>query len=176
MGFLRSNSRESKNDRPQLNLPRTKIDYGLEILAALGVALSLYNLLVAYPTLPASIPVHFNFKGEVDSWGGKETVWILGVGSVVLFGTLTLVSRIPHLYNYPWEITAENATRQYRLARTFITLLKTEIAWLFAFILGETIKVALGESNQLQPTILYLYLAMITASVVGYFVLSYRAR
>ena len=176
MRFFRSNSSSAKGDRPQLKIPRTRWDYALEILAAVGVFLGLYDLTVNYSKLPAAIPTHFNFKGEVDSWGGKETILILGVGIVVLYGTLTLVSRIPHLYNYPWEITEENAPRQYRMARTFITLLKAEIVWLFAGIIGETIKVALGQSNQMQPTSLFFYLGLITASVIGYFILSYRAR
>ncbi len=176
MGYLRTNSSASKSNRPRLKVPRTRLDYALEILAAIGMFLGLYDLAANYAALPASIPTHFNFKGEVDSWGGKETILILGVGIVVLYGILTFVSRIPHLYNYPWEITEENAARQYRLARTFITMLKTEIVWLFAGIIGETVRVALGQSNQMQPTSLLFYLGLITASVVGYFVLSYRAR
>lgn len=176
MGFLRSNSSAAKGDRPELKVPRTRLDYALEILAAVGMFLGLYDLAANYSKLPASIPTHFNFKGVVDSWGGKETILILGVGIVVLYGTLTLVNRIPHLYNYPWEITEENAPRQYRLARTFITLLKAEIVWLFAAIIGETIKVALGQSNQMQPTSLFFFLGLLATTVVGYFILSYRAR
>ncbi|MBK7091140.1 MAG: DUF1648 domain-containing protein [bacterium] len=176
MGFLKNNSGASKIDRPKIEVPRTRIDYALEILAAIGVFLGLYELLVNYSALPASIPTHFNFKGEVDSWGSKETILILGAGIIVVHVVLTFVSRIPNMYNFPWEITKENAPRQYRLARTFITLLKTEIVWLFAAIVSETVKVALGQSNQMQPSNLYLFLGLITTSVVGYFIVSYRAR
>lgn len=176
MGFLRYNSSAIKSTRPKLDLPRTRLDYALELLAAVGVFLGLYDLAINYEKLPASIPTHFNFKGEVDAWGGKETILILGAGIVVLYAVLTIVSRIPHTYNFPWEITEENAPRQYRLARTFITLLKTETVWLFAGIIGETVKVGLGQSNQMQPSSLFLFLGLITASVVGYFIVSYRAR
>lgn len=176
MGILRSLHRESREHRPRLTLPRTKLEYSLEVLSALGVVFGLYGLVAAYPTLPASIPVHFNFKGEVDSWSGKETIWFLGAGIIVLYGALTMVSRIPHLYNYPWDITEENAPRQYRLGRTFLTLLKTEIVWLLATIIVETVEVALGRSHLMQPASMIWFLAIITASVIGYFVLSYRAR
>ena len=176
MGFMRYNSGASKERPPKNNRSRTRLDYALEILAGVGVFLGLYELLVNYSALPASIPTHFNFKGEVDSWGGKETILFLGAGIIVLYGVLTYVSRIPNMYNFPWEITEENAPRQYRLARTFITLLKTETVWLFAAIISETVKVALGQSNQMQPTSLFLFIGLITASVVGIFIISYRAR
>lgn len=176
MGFMRNNSSASKSDLPRITVSRTRLDYALEILAAVGVFLGLYELAVNYSALPASIPTHFNFEGEVDSRGGKESILFLGAGIIVLYGILTFVSRIPHMYNFPWKITEENAPRQYRLARTFITLLKTEIVWLFAAIISETIKVALGQSNQMQPTSTFVFLGLITASVVGYFISSYRTR
>jgi uncharacterized membrane protein len=176
MSFGRFNSNDSKGNRPRLKLPRTSLETTLEILAVAGLTLGLYNLIASYSALPASIPVHFDFKGEVDSWGGKKTIWLLGGLLVVIYVSLTLVSRIPHLYNYPWEITEENAERQYRISRTFITLLKAEIVWLFAGMISEIVRVALGKANQMQPTNLYFYLALIAVSVIGYFWLSYRAR
>lgn len=32
---------------------------------------------IAWPHLGDRIPIHWNFKGEVDSWGGKGMIWLL---------------------------------------------------------------------------------------------------
>ncbi len=176
MAIWKLNNNSAKRDRPRLELSRSRLEYALEILSAVGLIIGLYSLLVSYETLPASIPVHYNLRGEVDSWGDKSTIWILGVIMIVVYGALTLTAKIPHLYNYPFSITAENAERQYRIARTFITLLKTEIVWLFAAIICGTMEVALGVSNQLHPLYSYFFLALIALTTAGYFVLSYRAR
>lgn len=176
MGYLENNSSRNKADRPKLTLPRTGLDWSIELLAATGLLLGLYHLMVNYPDLPQSIPTHFNFAGEADSWGDKATIWILGAGIIVLYSVLTFTSRIPHLYNYPFQITSENAERQYRIARTFITVLKAEVVWLFASIISGTIDVAFGKSGRLEPSMLFLFLGLILASIIVYFVFARRAR
>ena len=89
-------------------------------------------LLAYYWTaLPPVVPTHFGITGMPDAWGSK---WLellpLALGTV-LYGGLTIMGRYPHLFNYPWPITQENAPQHYQLARTLVTALKTEIMWLF---------------------------------------------
>ena len=48
-----------------------------------------------YSSLPATIPIHFNYKGEADGFGGKDSIF-LGpgiLGAVSLF-TFFLLSNI----------------------------------------------------------------------------------
>ena len=59
---------------------------------------------------------------------------------IALFGILTALARVPHAYNYPWPITAENAARQYRLARRFALAFALLIAIIF-------LHVALGAAG-----------------------------
>lgn len=51
-----------------------------------------------YPSLPATIPTHFNYKGEADGFGGKDSIFlgpgILGVVSLFIF---FLISNIKHI-------------------------------------------------------------------------------
>lgn len=176
MGLLKSNRLAAKNERPRLDIPRTRVDFAFEIIAVVGLLMGLLNLFLDFAKLPESIPTHFNFKGDVDSWGGRDSLWLLAGFLVVIYISMSLVARIPHLYNYPCKITDDNAERQYRLGRQFITLLKAEIVWLFTAIIRSTIDVAMGQSTGLQPTLMFLFLALILASTIGYFILSYRGR
>jgi len=44
-----------------------KTDWAILILIALGFALGIYY----YPSLPSRVPVHWNFKGEVNGYGSR---------------------------------------------------------------------------------------------------------
>jgi len=41
-----------------------------------------------YPELPETIPTHFNFKGEADGWGGRDSIF-LGPGIIAFAGLFT---------------------------------------------------------------------------------------
>ena len=41
--------------------------------------LSFIGTLILYPTLPARIPIHFNYQWEVDGYGSKSMALLLGV-------------------------------------------------------------------------------------------------
>lgn len=51
-----------------------------------------------YPSLPATIPTHFNMKGEADGFGGKDTIFL---GPAIMSGvglfTFFLLSNIKNL-------------------------------------------------------------------------------
>jgi uncharacterized membrane protein len=57
----------------------------------------LYTLSI-YASLPDSIPIHFNIKGEADRWGGKDSIWlttlIFPFISVIVYLLLTNISKI----------------------------------------------------------------------------------
>lgn len=104
---------------PPRGRPRRSYQTGITTVwlrrAALAITLATSVALVAgYSRLPEQIPTHFNFSGEADQWGPKSDIWILiaiftaiGVGMVVL-------SRVPHVFNYPSTITLDNAQAVYR--------------------------------------------------------------
>ncbi len=80
-------------------LSKTSItDRLLEILGVAGML-----LLVALPAfffnkLPDSIPVHFNITGEPDSYGSRNTIWMLPAIGFFLFLTIVFIPKI--LINY----------------------------------------------------------------------------
>ena len=58
------------------------------------LALCLFSFcvqLALYPSLPETVPIHWNAAGEVDGWAGKPAVLLLGLlpfGLTVLFAAL----------------------------------------------------------------------------------------
>lgn len=160
-------------DRPIIKLPLTGYEKILEILSGLGVLFCVIITVAAWRIIPAEIPTHFGGTGTPDSWGGKESLVLLPVGSIILYALLTVINKYPHTFNYPWRITEENAKRQYLNARYLLALLKTEIILVFAYIQLMTILVALGKARGLGSLFLPVFLVIIFGTIGVYF---YKAR
>jgi uncharacterized membrane protein len=158
-----------EGDRPVLHLPWQTSDRALEILAATGLALLLLGSILALLTLPPSIPVHFNLAGEADGWGSRSLVIALPGAALLLYVMLSLIARVPHWYNYPRQITAVNAERQYLLARRLVIGLKALLVWVFLAILAQTAQVALRPPALVGPWLNVLAIGGIAASVLWYF-------
>jgi uncharacterized membrane protein len=162
--------------RPVLQLPKSTLEIGLETAAALGMMTMLYVTITSWPRLPETIPHHFGASGKPDAWGGKWTLWLLPGISLVLYVGLNILSRFPHVYNYPWPITEKNAAAQYHLARTMLAALKAEIVLIFAYLQQQTIQVALGKAEGLGIAFLPIFLVIVFGTIGIYFVKAYQAR
>ena len=161
---------------PRIIIPVSPLE---RILDAAGAAFVLATFLLpafTYRSLPSVIPRHFGITGKPDAWGGPNLLFILPVVSLVLYASLTVMRRYPRLFNYPVRITEENAGRQYRLARKLISVLKTVITALFAWIEYRTIQTALGKSEGLGMVFLPVCLALIIGAIAVYFVEAFRSR
>lgn len=65
------------------------------LVALLAFVTDLAATLVLWPRLPDRVPVHWNFAGEVDGWGSRWEVLVLGPGLLLLiWALLALISRI----------------------------------------------------------------------------------
>lgn len=158
----------NSTQRPRLKIPISAAEVGLELLSLSGLAISALLLLKYYPHLPFSIPNHFGISGEADSWGSKSTLWYLLGTNVVLYGGLTISRGFPHYFNYPINITEQNARRQYQLAIWFLAVLKTELVGLFTYLEWQMLQVALGRSSGLSSWFLAAVLLVPLVSIVFY--------
>ena len=122
------------NKRPQIKLQLNQTDKILEIVGWVSVvgiwALTLTN----YSILPEIIPIHFNGAGKADGFGNKTHIFVLPIISTLLFIGLTILNKHPHIFNYPSQITKENAVDQYTNATRMIRVLKLVIVVLFGLI------------------------------------------
>lgn len=138
------------NARPILSIPRSVGEVLLEVAAAAGLVLMTGGLAASWGTIPERVPLHFGVTGTPDRWGSKGEMLILVAVTLALYIGLTFISRIPHHFNYPWQITETNAREQYRLSRLLITGLKAIVVWTFTSILWGSVKVAQGLSDGLD--------------------------
>ncbi|NOU92669.1 DUF1648 domain-containing protein [Paenibacillus sp. LMG 31456] len=153
--------------RPILSIPKTNIEVLHEVISIAVILTSIIYLCLEWSKLPAQVPIHFNVSGEVNGWGGKGTLFLLPILSIVVYIGLTILSRYPHSFNYLSEITEENAQRQYTNARLLVSWLKVEIISLFGFLSWKLTDIAEKKVND-AGIFLYVLLGIIVFTTIFY--------
>lgn len=123
----------ARTSRPKIRVPMTKADMLLEAIALLGLLVNIFIIVVFGIMLPENVPTHIGPSGGIDAYGSKWVLMgVLSIFPIFLYVLITLVSRYPHIFNYPMAITNDNAPRLYRLGKNLLRWFKVIIAWLFA--------------------------------------------
>ena len=100
------------------------LDWMLE-LASVFLVFTLISLpLYVIQGLPQEIPVHFNFLGEPNKYGNKQTLWVVVIIGFIIYLLVTILNFFPSIYNYPVTITDKNYEIQYKLASRMMRWLK----------------------------------------------------
>jgi uncharacterized membrane protein len=160
--------------RPKIKLTLTPIDKLFDTLCWLSLIILWGLTLWSYSKLPETIPVHFNGSGQVDSYGGKMTIFMLPIIGSLLFIFLTILNAFPHKFNYPRTITVDNAVKQYTNATRFMRYLKFVILIIFTLIAFKIYTVAMGEANGLGVWFLPLTFALIFIPVLYFIFKSFK--
>lgn len=153
-------------DRPKLKLELTFADKVLEVLGWLALIVVWIIPIINYPALPDIIPIHYNGLGEADGFGSKNYIWSLPIIATLLFVGLTLLNRIPHHFNYPKEITEENAEQQYYAATRLMRYIKFIIVVIFGMIVIPTVQFHEGNSSGLGAWFLPLSMALLFVPII----------
>ncbi len=159
-----------------MRLKKRPVDYAVEAVAILAIVATTSIIARSWGELPDLIPRHFDFAGNPDAWGRKSTLLFLPAVSMGLYIMLTVVSRAPHRFNYPWEITEQNAERQYRIALSMIQMLKAEVMMLFCYITWATIRSANLANMGLGSLFLPLVLGIVFTTIFIHVLAAARAR
>ena len=152
-------------DRPKVKLRLDKIDLTIEGINILGLLLIFGLILSSYQALPETVPSHYDLNGRPDAFSSKSIIWFLPTMALVLYLGLTVLSRFPHIYNYPYDITIYNAKRQYKNSAMMIRVLKTLIVFLLLYITYSKIRIGLGELGGLDPLFIPMTLILILGTV-----------
>lgn len=163
-------------ERPKIKPIQQPVDKVTEIAAfALLAGLWVYAINV-YAKMPQIVPTHFDLAGKADAYGDKDSLFAMPVIATVMFVLLSLVQRIPHLYNYPVEITPENAQRQYGMGVRLMRMLKIVIVLVFFFAEFYTTQAALGEGESIGPWLLPIIFGLIFIPTGYYLIKAVRSK
>ncbi len=82
------------------------------------VATAFAATLLAWPHLPARVPLHWNVRGEVDGWGPRAVLMAIGPGAVL--AVLAIFALLPALSPKRFEVES--------FARTYLRIMLAAIA------------------------------------------------
>ncbi|WP_062072733.1 DUF1648 domain-containing protein [Demequina sediminicola] len=130
--------------RPRLRVkvsPATRVARALTyVITAAGCAAGL----IAYPTLSETIPIHWNARGVEDGWGSPVSLLVIIALWLAIVAGIEVLSRKPHILNYPMDVTDANAPGLYRAAVDMLVWLNLELAILFASLVAQSYGFALS--------------------------------
>jgi len=79
--------------------------------AAAVILATLIGTLVAYPSLPGTVPIHWDAQGHVNGWGPKWSLFLYGPGMMLCM--VLLFSALPWLSPKKFEVDSFRATYLY---------------------------------------------------------------
>jgi uncharacterized membrane protein len=127
------------------------------------------------PPLPARIPTHFDAAGNINGWGGAQTLLLLPIVATCVIALLTVISFFPQTFSYPVSVTPDNRSRLEAIALSVMAWLKAELACLFLWIQYATIRSARAGRSELSAQLMVLAIAVIFATVAAHLVATVRA-
>lgn len=131
--------------RPRIEIEKDASDWVIEIVGFLFLAGLILIPLIYFYDLPDRIPSHYNASGEVDGFSSRNSLWMLPAIGLIMFVGMYVLTKYPHIYNYPTEITEENAERQYRGAIKLVRVLNTLTVGAFLYLSTNSILGAISE-------------------------------
>ena len=139
----------------------------LDIIGSTLLILLIVTTFMYWGKAPDIVPTHFNFKGEIDAYGSKNTLFILLPIVIIAYTGLAVLSKYPQVCNYCIEITPRNKEKQYSMASTFIKIINVEILAIFLYIQISTI-IAMNNSKSLSIVFLPISLLILFGSIGVY--------
>jgi uncharacterized membrane protein len=162
------------SERPRLKIELNQTDEIVELAGWLLIVILWGMSLYSYANLPDKIPTHFNFAGQPDKWGSRNTFFLLPVVGTLVFTGLTVLNKYPHVFNYPVKITNENALSQYTNATRMLRWLKLSLAIIWCLINLITYSVAKEKINRFSFGLLPIPLVLILVPTVYFTVKAKR--
>jgi uncharacterized membrane protein len=164
------------HQRPKLKLPLSRGDVLLEMLAISLLFICWVFAIYGFYILPDSIPVHFDMSGKVTRFGSKFNIFVMPLIATVLFIGMSILNKHPHVFNYPYPITPENAEKQYRSASRLIRWLKFMMVALFLFIDIVIIQASHYSTNIIPSWLFFFVLLLSFVPIAVYLISAQRSR
>src|SRR5262245_64936854 len=104
------------------------------MIAALIIVATLIVTLTFYPGLPSRIPMHWNWRGQVNRYGDKWEIFLMPAAMVVV---VLLFAAMPWLSPRRFEVDTFRSTFLYvmLLVLAFIVFIFCLVFWSFFFLL-----------------------------------------
>ena len=147
-----------QKNRPKIKVPFQTVDVLIELLSVTLILLAWVYVAIEYNELPDTIASHFNSKGQPDGYSSKNSILFLPILATIMYLSLFILNKFPHLHNYMVNITEDNALKNYRFSTRILRVVNFFVVLLFSYIVYTIIASAKGSTLSLGdwflPTII----------------------
>lgn len=121
--------------------------YGvIEILSLLCLIWAFYPLFFLNNLGDAnSVPIHYNFQGQVDGWGDRSSLWTQPIIALVIYLVFSILVRYPQKLNYPIKVTKGNSKVLYKLIINMLRHIKLICLILLAYVNNISFRIAIEK-------------------------------
>src|SRR5699024_6822887 len=127
----------------KLILPKTKKEWGWDIIGYTVFVGMVLFLIILWRELPEKVLAHFNGAGEVDRWGSRFVLWILPLVGLFTLLFLHILDGHANMDNHPERMNESNRAQFYLISRRLINQVKNICLIIFAFITLESVIIAM---------------------------------
>lgn len=106
-----------------------------ELLAVLILLAATIFVLINWNSLPEQIPSHYDFKGQVNAYGGRGILIFTMVMGWVLVLSMIVISWFPSIWNTGVERTPANAAAVNRITKDMLNVMEVALAILFSYMM-----------------------------------------
>jgi uncharacterized membrane protein len=160
---------------PIIKLEPTSTDKLIDKFTVAAILFLWIYTAINYSALPSVIPVHFNWNGEIDNYGSKNTLWLMPVIVTVVVALLSFIIRHPKFgekqsltfYNKK-ELTKEDIERNYRLTVGLLRQMQLVISVMLSIINIEILRCIKNQTGHsvIVPIWLPLFIVLLILPVL----------
>jgi len=136
----------------------------------LGVVVPAIYIAMVYSSLPLLIPSHFGLDGYPNRFGPKAILWFILGASASLYILLTVVSRLPRLFNLPGPRGGVGRLYLEGLGIQLLAWIKLELVLTFAYTLWRIVKIANRRAVGLGVGFILVAFISMMSTIVYYLV------
>ena len=154
-----------------MKIKNSPADIIMEVLGLIMLIGTPLYLFISWPSIPDKLPMHYNFAGEIDRWGGKGEILFIVVMLWIMYLMISLVEHLPSVWNTGVQVTPENRVRVYRTLKYMVKTLKLAMTLVFTFLILNTV-----AGTPLPGWFTPAYLILIIGDLAFWLIRLYRVR
>ncbi len=158
-------------DRPIIPIEKDNLMKAAQMISFLAVIVSWALALYYYNKFPESIPIHFDAAGNPNSFGARETIFLLPVIATILVLGMNWLAKYPHIFNYGQKVTEQNAAKLYKASVKMLYVVNAVAGFILMITVISTCAAVFNEGHKMDswalPVILVLSGVLIVYSIMA---------
>lgn len=147
----------------------------LKWIGLTALVAALVHIIMNWSVIPAEVPQHYNFAGEVDAWAAKPFIFFPPAIGIILWIGMEVAKRFPQFINMMDDTQSRN-DEQNRIAINMISWLQLEISLLFAYLSVKDVYVAQGYTFGLENLEMIIILLILFGTTIGFSIYGFTKR